>query len=104
MRADLAEALRARDRARTVALRTVLAAFANAEAPPAPDSSPVGSPDIGLVEHDRLVLTSSDHQRIIRDQIAARLDAADEYDNFGQVDAAAVLRGEINVLRCYTAP
>jgi hypothetical protein len=104
LQADLKVALRARDHAGTVALRTTLAAFANAEAPPLPDASPVASPVIGLVEHDRLALTSSDHQQIIRDQIAARLDAAKEYDDLGQVDAAAVLRGEIAVLRRYTSP
>ena len=54
--ADLLVARKARDAAATNALRTTLAAFANAEAPPAPETSSSAPPVTGLVEHERLTL------------------------------------------------
>ena len=94
VQADLLVARKARDDAAVTALRTLLAAFSNAEAPPAPPTSSLAPPTIGLVEHERLVLTDDDHQRILREQIDERDVAAAEYDAIGQTDAAATLRAE----------
>ena len=83
------------------ALRTLLAALSNAEAPPAPPTSSLAPPTIGLVEHERLVLTDDDHQRILDEQIDDRDVAAAEYDAIGQADAAATLRAERAALERY---
>jgi uncharacterized protein YqeY len=100
LQADLLVARKARDDAAVTALRTTLAAFANAEAPPVPPgSSPLG--ETGLNEHDRLALSADDHHLILRDQIATRTQAIDEYEAIGQVDAAEVLRAELAVLEAY---
>jgi uncharacterized protein YqeY len=101
--ADLVVARKARDVAAVTALRTTLAALANAEAPPAPDRSSSAPPIVGLVEHERLMLSAADHDRILRDQIAVRVDAAAEYDAIGQAEAAAAIRAEIAVLDRYTS-
>jgi len=100
--ADLLVARRARDPVAVSALRTTLAALANAEAPPAPEPSTSAPPRIGLVEHERLALSPEDHARILHDQIALRAVAADEYDAIGQSEAAATVRAEITVLQRYT--
>lgn len=101
LQADLLAARKARDEHAVTALRTTLAALANAEAPPPPDGPALGV--AGLVEHDRLVLTTADHQRILGQEIAARVDASAEYDRIGQVEAGDRLRAELAVLRRYTA-
>lgn len=99
--ADLLVARKARDATAVNALRIALAAFANAEAPSAPERPASAPPIVGLVEHERLALTTEDHVRILRDQIALRRAAAREYDDIGQVDAAATVRTEIDVLARY---
>ena len=99
--ADLLVARKARDGAATTALRTLLAAFANAEAPPASPTSSIAPPTIGLVEHARLQLTDDDHQRILGEQIAIREAAVAEYDAIVQADAANILRAEIAALERY---
>ena len=101
--ADLLVARKARDAAATNALRTTLAAFANAEAPPAPETSSSSPPITGLVEHERLALDDTDHRRILREQIAVRVEAAHEYDTIGQAQAATTLRAEIAALQPYLA-
>ena len=62
LRAELAERMRARDKAATRTLRLALAAIDNAEAAPAPDAARAGawqaSPTgVGATEVDRLELT-----------------------------------------------
>ena len=100
MQADLLRARKARDDAAVNALRTTLAAFSNAEAPPIPPgSSPLGV--VGVQEHERLVLSPADHARILREQIAIRAQAFDEYTAIGQHEAAAVLQAEKEVLETY---
>ncbi len=99
--ADLLVARKARDEPAVNALRTLLAALSNAEAPPAPATSSLAPPTIGLVEHERVVLTDDDHQRILRAQIDERDLAATEYDDLGQTDAAATLRAERAALERY---
>ncbi len=100
LQADLLVARKTRDAVAVTALRTTLAAFANAEAPPLPaGSSPLG--EAGLNEHERLTLTPADHQRILRDEIAIRARAVDEYTTVGQHDAAATVQAELAVLETY---
>ena len=103
VQADLLVARKARDDAAINALRTLLAALSNAEAPPAPSTSSLARPTIGLVEHERVVLTDDDHQRILREQIDDRDTAAAEYDDIGQAGAAAALRAERAALERYLA-
>jgi len=99
--ADLLAARKARDAAATTALRTLLAAFSNAEAPPAPATSSLAPPTTGLIEHERVELADADHLRILGEQIAIRETAVAEYEAIGQADAAAVLRAEIAALERY---
>ena len=104
MRADLTAAMKERDRARLTVLRTALAAFANAEAvdvadaanSPAWPAQPAGSTEV-----DRVVLVDADHQRILGDLIADRVDTAATYDANGRSDDADVLRNEIDILTTY---
>jgi uncharacterized protein YqeY len=99
--ADLLVARKARDEHAITALRTLLAAISNAEAPPAPPTSSLDPPITGSAEVDRLVLTDHDHRRILDEQIALRAVAAAEYDAIGQADAAAAVRAERAVLEGY---
>jgi uncharacterized protein len=97
LRADLKAAMRARDQASVRALRSVLAAFANAEAPPLDGEGPSESYG-ALVEHERLVLTDEDHRRLLEAEIAERRVAAAEYDGIDRPDEAAAVRAEIAAL------
>ncbi len=99
MQRDLLGARKARDDAAVTALRTTLAAVANAEAPPMPPGPVLGV--VGRQEHERLELTAADHERILHDQITLREQAAAEYTDIGQHDAAATVRAELAVLRLY---
>jgi uncharacterized protein YqeY len=99
MRSDLREAMRARDREAVTALRTALAAVANAEAPPHDGS--IGETRGRLVDHERLVLTSDDVERILRHQVADRHDTIARIGDRGHAAAVAALRAEIAVLERY---
>jgi hypothetical protein len=99
--ADLLLARKARDEQIVTALRTLLAAFSNAEAPPAPTTSSLQPPTLGLAEHPRLALTDADHRRTLEEQIALRDEAAAEYDRIGQADAAAAVRAQRRALERY---
>jgi uncharacterized protein YqeY len=101
VQADLLAARKARDARAVNALRTLLAAIANAEAPPAPTTSSLAPPTIGLVEHQRLILTDEDHRRILQEQVDTRREAIAEYDAIGQREAADALRAELEVLERY---
>ena len=99
MRADLKAAMRERDQAAVRALRTALAAFANAEAPALDGTGPEAS--VGLVDHARLELSDDDRVGLLRQEVDEREAAAAEYDAIGQGDAAADVRAELAVLRRY---
>jgi uncharacterized protein YqeY len=101
MRGDLPRAMKARDQVTVTALRTALAAIANAEAPPAV-SSAWTEPVLGeRHEAARLELTPDDIDAIIRGQIESRLTTALELDALSQPDEAATLRAEAAVLAAY---
>ena len=102
VRTDLVEARKAHDSRAVAALRELLAAFSNAEAPPAPATSSLEPTVIGLVEHERLALTEVDHRRILETQIETLREAADQYESLGQAEAAATVRYELAVLEQYS--
>jgi uncharacterized protein YqeY len=102
MRADLVAALKDRNPTIVSVLRTTLAAIANAEAPPLAEvgrSPVVGRPN----EVPRLALTDGDLERIVRAEIADRLDTIDRYERAGADEPAAALRPEIEILQRYLA-
>lgn len=101
MQTDLRKAMRARDRAAVVALRTALAALSNAEAPPI-ESAPLevrGS----LAQHVRRELTDADITTILQAQIDDRERTIAELLPHGQEAEVAALRAEIATLRPYIA-
>jgi hypothetical protein len=109
----LRDALKARDRVAASALRSALAAIANAEAVPAA-ASPPGPPGppgaasnpyiagaaagVGGAEAERRGLTDAETGAIVRAEIAERHAAADQYDQAGHAERAARLRREAEVL------
>jgi uncharacterized protein YqeY len=105
LRAALPPAMRARDTAAVTALRSALAAIANAEAVPteAPSGTftAIGAGSalgVGATEAPRRDLTAADIAAIVRAEIADRRTAAEEYDQHGRADHAARLRAEADVL------
>jgi uncharacterized protein YqeY len=101
VQADLLRARKARDQHAVTALRTLLAAISNAEAPATLAPSSLEPKVLGLAEHERLHLTDEDHRRILEEQLAVRDAAAVEYDTIGRPDAAAAVRAERAVLERY---
>ena len=102
MRADLTTAMKARDRRRISVLRTMLAAFANAEAPPAIPTSSLDVPVVGqLVEHERLVLDDADLTVLVEAEIVDRRDTAAIYRANGREEDAADLDAEVAILTAY---
>jgi uncharacterized protein YqeY len=99
LRADLRVAMKARDRDTVTALRTAIAAIANAEAPP--DDGSARETHGALVQHDRLVLTAADVTRILREQVTDRHDTISRIGPDGPPDALASLHAEISVLERY---
>lgn len=99
MRSDLTTAMRARETTKVRALRTALAAIANAEAPPA-DVAP--DPAHGRrSEHARLLLSTDDVVRIVRHEIDDRYDTIERISGRDREDEMAELRAEIEVLEAY---
>jgi uncharacterized protein YqeY len=109
----LRAAMRSRDQAATAALRSALAAIANAEAidPDARPASTRGGPPVGTSEHlagaaaglgageaPRKVITEADAAAIVRAEIADRQLAASQYELGGHEARAERLRAEIEVL------
>jgi uncharacterized protein len=91
--------MRSRDRDAVTALRTALAAVANAEA--VPDDGSYRENHGRLVDHPRLVLTGADVTRILREQVADRHDTLARIGPGGRPDAIAALRAEVAVLERY---
>ncbi len=90
--------MRARDQAAVRALRTALAAVANAEAPEASEQG-WREPVVGeLVEHERLALSVEDVRRILQRQVAERRAAIDEYRVLGKDAEADELAAEVAAL------
>lgn len=111
LRRDLVRALRTRDEVTAAALRSALAALANAEAvdtAPA-DQAPVGGHPtiagslvgVGAAEVDRRELTAVEMEAILRAEVAERVEAAAEYRRLGHNDRAIRLEEEADVVRRY---
>lgn len=101
MRGDLPQAMKARDTVRVTALRTALAAIANAEAPPVVASGWT-EPVVGRThEAPRLELTAGEVAAIVREQIERRITDAAELEGMGQREAATTLRAEAAALEPY---
>ncbi len=109
LRRDLTAAMKARQTDVVSALRTALAAIDNAEAIEVPrgdvmtTSGPVAGAQagVGSTEAARRVLTIEDVHALLREQIAERVSAADQYAAHGRHDAADQLRREAEVLQGY---
>jgi hypothetical protein len=108
----LRDALKARDQVAASALRSALAAIANAEAVP-PAASPAGAATnpyvagaaagVGGAEAERRVLSDAETGAIVQAEIAERHAAAAQYDEAGHADRAARLRREADVLTSVAA-
>jgi uncharacterized protein len=113
LRTALSAAMRARDRPAVAALRTTLAAVANAEAvavDPAHagvvgDAGVTGDvafagalAGLGTADVPRRELTADDVAAIVRAEAAERRSAAAGYERSGQVERAAALHVEADVL------
>jgi uncharacterized protein YqeY len=96
LRAELTAAMRRRDQVAVCALRTLLAAVANAEAPPI-ENAP-REVHGRLAEHDRRALTAEDLAAVVDQLIADRLDTIGTYRANGRDDAADELQREVDVL------
>lgn len=109
LRAALAGAMKEKDAVAVAALRSALAAIANAEAVPAGEatgstaaaqSETIAGAVVGLraSELDRRRLTGHEVADLVRAEIAERRAAADLFDGAGQRARAARLRAEADVL------
>jgi uncharacterized protein YqeY len=99
MRADLRRAMKDHDRPAVVALRTALAAIANAEA--VPDDGSVTETHGRLVDHARRVLTPDDVLAVVREQVEDRRATIAEIA--AHDGPTADLAAEVEVLEGYLA-
>ncbi len=111
LRHDLTAALKARDRTVVAALRSAIAALDNAEAvdlgeqgrPSAATSSYIAGASAGAGSADvpRRALGDDEIATIVAGQIEERRQAAREYAELGQTEAAERLTAEADVLGRY---
>ena len=94
--------MRDRDAPAVAALRSALAAIANAEAldvvPADVGEHPLGRQGVGAAEAPRRELTTAEVVAIVQLEIDERKAAAAEYDQLGRTDDAAQLRHEAVIL------
>ena len=102
------DAVRQRDEISTAALRSALAAIANAEAVVAADGpralpGPIAKsvPGLGAADAPRRELSEADIAAVIRREVSDREAAAHTYEAVGRPDAASRLHMEVAVLRSY---
>ena len=109
LRRDLVGAMKARQPDAVAALRTAIAAIDNAEAVPAPETSPATTSShfagarsgVGAAEAARLDLSDTQQRSILRDQITGYTTEADRYEALGQPAAARRLRDQARLLAAY---
>ena len=98
---DLRAAIKARDRARIAALRTLAAALDNATAVPIEGRGvPMPFP---TAEVPRKVLTEDDLRAILLREIAERHDAVFAFESHGCFEEALGLRAEIAIFEGYAS-
>lgn len=88
-----------RDTLTTKTLRSMLEAMDNASAiPMTAEHVPVygRSGDV-----PRRIVTEDDYRRIVRNEVASRQAAAQEYERLGRIEAAAQVRAELEVVLRY---
>lgn len=101
--------MKARDRAAVAAVRSALAAIDNAQAvepsPPTRTDGVIAGAVTGLGAGDapRRELSEGDIAALVRAEVTDRRVAAAEYERAGQVDAAARLIAEADVLTAHLA-
>jgi hypothetical protein len=99
--------MRARDRAAVSAIRSALAAVANAEAVPVeprgnpPTAGPVAKSAVGLgaAEVARLELSEDDVRSILHAEVTAHLQAAEHLRSVGQAARVVELQAQVAALR-----
>jgi uncharacterized protein YqeY len=107
LRQALPKAMKARDAAAVSALRTTLAAIANAEAVEAPavpeTTGRIAGARIGVGagEAARAELSEEQIASIVRAEVAERVEAAADYERAGQAEPAERLRAEAAVLTAH---
>jgi uncharacterized protein YqeY len=117
LREALRAAMKAKDTVAVSALRSALAAIANAEAIPVPAAGPVTSGNqpggsqhvagsaagLGAAEARRRDLTGDDVAGVIAAEVAERRDAARQYESTGNSERAARLRREAEIIQSAAA-
>jgi uncharacterized protein YqeY len=108
LQADLIVAIKAKQQTKVRAIRSVLAALANAEAvsPRAGARPPPGriagaTPGLGAGDVARRQLSELDVLDILDSEIADRITTANQYDALGQTAKASDLRAEAAIVRSY---
>ena len=112
LRADLVVAMKARQPDAVSALRTAIAALDNAEAvsvtvePPEATSEHVAGAYVGIGRADvpRRVLSLSEVEAVLREQVDEHSAEADRYDAHGHHETAVRLRRMADTLRTYLSP
>ena len=105
---DLTRAVAARRSVAVSALRSALAAIANAQAVESPSTASTAHPTVagsagglGATEAERRSLSDLEVARLVRAEVDERLSAAASYDRLGRADRAEQLRAEAAVLSEY---
>jgi uncharacterized protein len=106
LRSELAAAMRRRDTLAVSALRTALGALGNAEAVPAPASTPTTSSEhvagahvgLGATEAPRRELSDDEAWCIVRAEVDERVEAAAALEILGRAGQAASLHAEADTL------
>ena len=102
MKADLLQAMKAREHARVDTLRTVLAAIDNAEAVPVSQSTMLVEPVFGKKnEVPRKILSTEDIQRILQNEVDERHAASIKYAGLGQNVEAERLQKAAELITSY---
>ena len=112
LKAGLKTALKNRDRTAVAALRSALAAIANAEAQPEREQAPAAEGGahvagaaigVGAAEVERRALSAAEQRAIVAGEIRERVEAASQYERLGRDADADRVRREAEVLGGYVA-
>lgn len=102
MKADLTQAMKARDSLAVTTLRSVLGAIDNAEAIPVTEAKFPVEPVVGKSnEAPRKILTTDDIRRILEHEVAERRAASAQYARLGQQTEAERLQKTAGLIEGY---